>query len=577
MKIIKTLALDKYKDTKKYKKLETNIYRNTKDDGNVFYCVTLYAELERGEDSQFPLENFLDEYLIHITDVFEEKEENGKRVLIFEVESKNDVPIEIFAKFVGKRIFTYDDGEGIEIGYEPLNNFKAIFGKEKSYKFNPKSKNPIDLAELEKFEKENKIKFPEQLRNYWLTFGDAPIKECNFKSDDYPTNLKEICFPFMRDGMKEDGFVPQTFYPIAGDAGGNLFYWNSVDDKIYMVFHDDIEPEPFVFFESVAEMFQRMEDCFQDKPSFCLEVPYNHPLVLQDRIQSGKKLGFLFLFVGIIPLFLLTILFACVQAYSTLCIVGSIFVVALIFFVVYSCTNRHNPKQDKISSMYRFFDNYFIILKNSNKEPNLYKLKKAYYYRKHENKQHVVNVYEKDKMFVLKMYTGTYNGSPVYTEEILPKNVFAGEVQRTAFVLFLRDILQSDYIEETLDDDYTFATSDYVLSIKRSLYEDDEAKAYANRLLEKYQQDEKQVLDCLLENGVREFYGEIYGYDDETIKNKLGKPTISIDMKRDSEHPEWKFVFAGHIAYCHSSLDEHLVSVEFVDDLKLSNDVQIDG
>ena len=130
--------------------------------------------------------------------------------------------------------------------------------KKKKYKFNMEEKRPIKLDSIEKFEKENNIKFPKLLKNYWLEYGDAPIKECNFKDKKYLTNLRQICSPFKEDNLKKEGFIPNSFYAIAYDAGGNYFYWNSEDDKIYMAFDEDID-NPFVFFNSVEEMFKEME------------------------------------------------------------------------------------------------------------------------------------------------------------------------------------------------------------------------------------------------------------------------------------------------------------------------------
>ena len=133
-----------------------------------------------------------------------------------------------------------------------------IFKKKKGYKFNTEKKRPIKLEELENFENENKVKFPELLRNYLLEYGDAPIKECNFKDKKYSTNLRQICSPLKEDNLKKEGFIPHNFYAIAYDSGGNYFYWNAKDNKIYMAFNDDID-NPFVFFHSVEEMFKEME------------------------------------------------------------------------------------------------------------------------------------------------------------------------------------------------------------------------------------------------------------------------------------------------------------------------------
>ena len=133
-----------------------------------------------------------------------------------------------------------------------------IFKKKNGYKFNTDKKSPVKVEELENFEKENNIKFPELLRDYWFEYGDAPIKECNFEDKKYLTNLVHIFTPFHKDNAKIEGFIPQNFYAIAHDAGGNYFYWNAEDNKVYMAFDDDVD-NPFVFFNSVEEMFKLME------------------------------------------------------------------------------------------------------------------------------------------------------------------------------------------------------------------------------------------------------------------------------------------------------------------------------
>jgi len=130
--------------------------------------------------------------------------------------------------------------------------------KKKTYKFNTDKKRPIEIEALEVFERENKIKFPKLLRTYLLEYGDAPIKECNFKNKKYLTNLSQICNPLKEDNLKLEGFIPHNFYAIAYDSGGNYFYWNAEDNKVYMAFNDDID-NIFVFFNSVEEMFKEME------------------------------------------------------------------------------------------------------------------------------------------------------------------------------------------------------------------------------------------------------------------------------------------------------------------------------
>lgn len=126
MKIIKALKLDKYDDRARYTQHEGFVYKGAT--GGVggkmgitsesIYCVTLYAELEDGEDTQYPLEDILDKYYVNCTEVMEEKEEAGKRIYIFEIEGEDEEAIKTIAGLVGKRVYNYKDGDYIKLGIE---------------------------------------------------------------------------------------------------------------------------------------------------------------------------------------------------------------------------------------------------------------------------------------------------------------------------------------------------------------------------------------------------------------------------------------------------------------------------
>lgn len=126
MKIIKALKIDKYSDCARYTQHEGFVYKDAS--GGVggrmgitsepVYCVTLYAELEDGEDTQYPLEDILDEYYVNCTEVMEEKEEAGKRIYIFGIEGEDENAIKTITNFVGKRVYNYEDGGYIKLGIE---------------------------------------------------------------------------------------------------------------------------------------------------------------------------------------------------------------------------------------------------------------------------------------------------------------------------------------------------------------------------------------------------------------------------------------------------------------------------
>jgi len=126
MKIIKALKLNKYDDGVRYTRHEGFIYKDVTGgvggkmgiSSEPVYCVTLYAELEDGEDAQYPLEDILDKYYVNCTEMMEEKEEVGKRIYIFEIEGEDEETIKTIASLIGKRVYNYEDGGYIKLGIE---------------------------------------------------------------------------------------------------------------------------------------------------------------------------------------------------------------------------------------------------------------------------------------------------------------------------------------------------------------------------------------------------------------------------------------------------------------------------
>ena len=132
------------------------------------------------------------------------------------------------------------------------------------------------------------------------------------------------------------------------------------------------------------------------------------------------------------------------------------------------------------------------------------------------------------------------------------------------------------YPEYYIEDKYVFESKEYLIIINKDIF-DEETVEYANRIIEKYVKEKDKILDAMLKIRLREFYGSVYNYSDEYIKNNIGIPQIKIDIKKDDSHRNWKFQYAGIIDFCESKLDEHIISIEFVDDLKLDENVQMNG
>lgn len=127
-----------------------------------------------------------------------------------------------------------------------------------------------------------------------------------------------------------------------------------------------------------------------------------------------------------------------------------------------------------------------------------------------------------------------------------------------------------------IQDKYVFECNKYIIIIWKDIFDDDTIE-YANKIVEKYNQEQDKIFNHMLDNGLRDFYNSAYNYSDEYIKNNIGRPQITIDSKKDESHPNWKFQYAGIIDFCESKLDEHIISIEFVDELNLDKHVQMNG
>ena len=119
VKNITSVVLDKYHNNLKYQNLGNDIF---KDLENKRYVVTLRFELEENEDSQYPLEDILDKYLVNCTNHIFMDENAG--ILEVEIEDGNDEDfeslktIEQVITLIGKRVYNKEDGENVTLVIE---------------------------------------------------------------------------------------------------------------------------------------------------------------------------------------------------------------------------------------------------------------------------------------------------------------------------------------------------------------------------------------------------------------------------------------------------------------------------
>ena len=107
---IKIIELEKHKDIGRYELVEKYIYKDLKEESDAKYRIAFSFELEEGEDTQYPLEDLLDKYYLHVSDFLEkENEEIKESVNMLQLELGGDLEdVKNGRNIVGKRVYTIE-------------------------------------------------------------------------------------------------------------------------------------------------------------------------------------------------------------------------------------------------------------------------------------------------------------------------------------------------------------------------------------------------------------------------------------------------------------------------------------
>ncbi|MGH1336831.1 MAG: hypothetical protein ACRBFS_11965 [Aureispira sp.] len=111
MKKIKSIQLEQLENSSTYKLIEEGIYSDWREERDyASYRFPITMELEDGENSQYPLEDILDKYLVHVEEFLDSKETTVLRfVLGGDLNNLQDLKA-----ILGKRVYNqnYVDEEG---------------------------------------------------------------------------------------------------------------------------------------------------------------------------------------------------------------------------------------------------------------------------------------------------------------------------------------------------------------------------------------------------------------------------------------------------------------------------------
>ncbi|TXK74409.1 SMI1/KNR4 family protein [Mesonia sp. K4-1] len=125
---------------------------------------------------------------------------------------------------------------------------------------------PILIEDIEKFEKDNDIIFPENLKNLYLKYngGEIEISDSNFydfaslKYGEF--RLEEL----LNDLQIEENVIPENFIPFATTGVGHIItikISDSIYNEIYLFRYDELNPkkisnslEEFLGVNSIEEL-----------------------------------------------------------------------------------------------------------------------------------------------------------------------------------------------------------------------------------------------------------------------------------------------------------------------------------
>lgn len=109
--VMKNISLEKclkYENVSEYKLIKDGIYEDLNDDDDARYRMTISYELESDDsNNQYPLEDILDKYLLHVSDFLESENDDKSNKFILELGGELE-DIEKGLEIIGKKVFNRD-------------------------------------------------------------------------------------------------------------------------------------------------------------------------------------------------------------------------------------------------------------------------------------------------------------------------------------------------------------------------------------------------------------------------------------------------------------------------------------
>lgn len=143
---------------------------------------------------------------------------------------------------------------------------------------------PVSDEDINRIEKKFSAVFPAVLREFYLKHNGKNIymtyiavDDTDYNSEDSFISVDDV-LPLLssdpyynveaiKEEESEEGYIPDSFIPFAVTQGGDNFYWNSDDRKVYVYFDDGTNENGkfsgYLVCSSVEEMFRRMNEAHE--------------------------------------------------------------------------------------------------------------------------------------------------------------------------------------------------------------------------------------------------------------------------------------------------------------------------
>ena len=121
------------------------------------------------------------------------------------------------------------------------------------------------IKKIREIEKKYSVLFPDELINFYSMYDGEKSELIRFGVDGFdcevakfvPIIADKMSFESIVDNDRADGFIPNDYYPLARDRGGNIYYWKAVTYEVFLVLCDDYE-NPYKITDSVKEFFSKL-------------------------------------------------------------------------------------------------------------------------------------------------------------------------------------------------------------------------------------------------------------------------------------------------------------------------------